>query len=67
MPEDDPTLEYPRDPGLDSLHPVPPNEVTADRWVTTSSHVFPSMDPLAMSAWKEEREVWVPQPKASFD
>jgi len=66
MPEDNPTLEYPCDPGLGSLRSVAPNKVTADRWDTTSGHVFPSMDPLAMSAWNAEREVWVPQPKVSL-
>jgi len=53
MPEDDATLKYPCDPGLGSLHPVVPKGVTAD----SSSLVFPSMDPLVMPEWNEEREV----------
>jgi len=57
MPEGDSTLKYPCDLGLGSLHPVVPNEATADRWNTTSSLVFPSMDPLVMPEWNEEREV----------
>jgi len=65
MPEGDSTIEYYCDMGPSSLHPVAPIEVTADRWSTTSSRVFPSMDPLAMLAWGEEREVRVPQPEAS--
>jgi len=67
MPEGDSTLEYLCDLGLGSLHPVAPKEVTTDRWNTTSSLVFPSMAPLVMLAWNEEREVWVPQPKADFN
>ena len=67
IPESDSTLGYPCDLDMGSLHPVAPKEVTADRWHTMSSLVFPSMGPLAMPAWNEEREVWVPQPKASVD
>jgi len=65
MPEGDSTIEYSCDVGPSSLHPVAPIEVTADRWSTTSSRVFPSMDPLTMLTWDEEREVRVPQPEAS--
>ena len=64
-PEGDSTIEYSCDVSPSSLHPVAPIEVTADRWSTTSSRVFPSMDPLAMLAWGEEREVRAPQPEAS--
>jgi len=56
-PESDPTFEYLYDPGLGPLHPVPPKEVTANRWSAASSLVFPSMNPLVMSAWNEGREV----------
>jgi len=63
--EENSTIEYSCDMGPSSLHPVAPIEVTADRWGTTSSRVFPSMGPLAMLAWDEEREVRVPQPEAS--
>jgi len=66
IPEGGSTLEYHCDLGLGSLRPVAPKAVTVDRWSTTSGLVFTSMDPLAMPAWNEEREVWVPQPKASF-
>ena len=64
-PEGDSTIEYSCDMCPSSPHPVAPIEVTADRWSTTSSRVFPSMEPLAMLAWDEEREVRVPQPEAS--
>jgi hypothetical protein len=67
MPESDSTLEFPWVPGLGSLHPVAPIEVTADRWSTTSSLLFPSMDPLVMPACNKEREVKVPQPEAGYD
>ena len=65
IPEGESAIEYSGDMGPSSLHPVAPMEVTADRWSTTSSRVFPSMDPLAMLAWDEERKVRVPQPEAS--
>jgi len=65
MPEGSPTIAYSCDVGPSFLHPVAPIGVTADGWSTTSSRVFPSMDPLAMLAWGEEREVRVPQPEAS--
>jgi len=61
------TFESSRDLGVGSLHPVAPKEVTADRWGTTSSIVSPSMDPLAVPAWNEEREVRLPQPEASYN
>ena len=64
-PEGDSTIEYSCDAGPSCLQPVAPIEVTADRWCTTSSRVFPSMDPLTMLEWDEEREVRVPQPEAS--
>ena len=66
MLEGDSTTEYPWDLDLGSLHPVAPMEAIADRWVTTSSLVFPSTDPLAMREWNEVREVNVPQPEASY-
>ena len=65
MPEGNSIIEYSCDVGPSSLHPVAPIEATTERWSTTSSRVFPSMDPLAMLAWGEEREVRVPQPEAS--
>ena len=58
--------DYLWDPVLGSLRPVAPIKGTTDRWSTTSSLVFPSMDPLAMPAWNEEREVKVLQPEASY-
>jgi len=63
------TLEYSCDLGLGSLGPVAPKEVTADRWSTTLSLVSPSisMDPLAVPAWNEEREVRLPRPEASYN
>jgi hypothetical protein len=66
MSEGDSTLEFPWVLGLGSLRPVAPIEVTADRWSTSPSLVFPSMDPVIMPAWKEVREVNVPQPEASY-
>ena len=66
-PKGNSTLESPWVPDLGSLHCVAPVEVTADRWSTTSSLVVPSMDPLAMPAWNEEREVRVSQPEASYN
>ena len=67
MPAGDSTFESSCDRGLGSLHPVAPKEVTADRWSTTLSLVSPaiSMDPLAVPAWNEEREVRLPRPEAS--
>jgi len=65
MPEGNSIIEYSCDVGPSSLHPVAPIEATTERWSTTSSRVFPSMDPLAMLAWDEEREVRVPRPEAS--
>jgi len=67
MPACNSALEYSCDADLGSLHPVAPKEVTADRWSTTSSIVPPSMDPLAVPAWNEEREVRLPQPGASYN
>jgi len=69
MPASDSTLEYSCDLGLASLRPIAPKEVTADRWGTTLSLVPPSisMDPLAVPAWNEEREVRLPQPEASYN
>jgi hypothetical protein len=61
------TLEYSCDLSLGSLHPVVPQEVTADRWSTTSSLVFPSVDPLAVLAWNEETEVRLPQLRTSYN
>ena len=61
------TLESPWIPDLGSLDSMAPIEVTADRWTTTSSLVVPSMDPLAMLAWNEAREVKVSQPEASYN
>ena len=60
------TTEYLWDPDLSSPHPVVPIKVTADRRGTTSSLVFPSMDPLVMPAWNEAREVKIPQPEAIY-
>jgi len=57
IPEGGSTLEYLCGLGLGSLHPVAPKAVTVDRCSTTSGLVFTSMDPLAMPAWNEEREV----------
>jgi len=45
VPEGDPAFEYPYDLGLGSLHPVPPEEVTANRWSAAPSLVFSSMNP----------------------
>jgi len=66
MPAGDSALGSFCDLGVGSLHPVAPKEVTADRWSTASSLVSPSMDPLAVPAWDEEREVRLPQPEASY-
>jgi len=61
------TLEYSCNLGMGSLHPVAPKEVTVDRWSTTPRLVPPSMDPLAVPAWNEVREVRLPQPGASYN
>ena len=66
MPAGDPTLGSSCDLDVGSLHPVAPKEVTADRWNTASSLVSPSMDPLAVPAWNENRDVRLPQPGASY-
>ena len=58
-------LEFPWDLDLGSLRRVAPIEVTADSWSTIPILDFLSMDPLAMPAWNEEREVNVPQTEAS--
>jgi len=63
----DSTLEYSCNRGLGSLNPMAPMEATADRWSATSNIVSRSMDPLAMPAWHEEREVRLPQPGASYN
>ena len=55
-----PTLDFPWVPDLDSLHRMASSEVIADRWSNNPGLVFPSMDPLAMPEWNEEREVKVP-------
>ena len=65
--EDDSTLGFPWDLDLGSLHRVAPIEVTADRWSTIPDLDFLSMDPLAMPAWDEAREVKVSQPEASYN
>ena len=65
VPKGDSKLEFSRVPDLGSLRPVTPIELTADRWSTTSSCVFPSMDPLDLPVWNEEREVKVPRPEAN--
>jgi len=69
VPAGDSTLESSCDLGLGSLQPVAPKEVTVDRWGTTLSLVSPSisMDPLAVPAWNEEREVRLPRPEASYN
>ena len=64
-PEGDSTTEFFWDPDLSSLHPLAPIKGTADKWSTTPSLVFPSMDPLAIPEWNEEKEVKVPQLEAS--
>jgi hypothetical protein len=66
MPEGDSTLEYPLGSGPGFPASRGSDGGHRDRWSTTSSLVFPSMDPLAMPAWDEEREVKVPQPEASY-
>ena len=67
MSEVDSTLGFPWGPDLGPLHPVAAMGVTADKWSTDSSLVFPSMDPVAKPACNEEIEVKVPQPEASYN
>jgi len=67
MPAGDSTLGSSSDLGVGSLHPMAPKEATADRWSTTSSIVCPSMGPLAVPAWNEEREVRLPQSGANYN
>ena len=67
IPKADSTLEFTWVPDLDSLHRMAPIEVTSNRWSTSPSLIFPSMDPLATSAWNEEKKVKVPQPETSFN
>ena len=65
LPKGDSTLEFSWDPALGFLHPMAPTH-TADKWSTPSTLVFPTMDPLAMPVWNEEREVKVPQIEQSY-
>ena len=64
IPAGDSTLGSSCDLGEGSLHP---KGATADRRGTTSSLVFPSMDPLAVAAWNEESEVSLPHSGASYN
>ena len=66
-PQGDSTLELSWDPDQGFLHREAPIEVTADRWDTILDLDFLSMDPSAMPAWNEVREVKVPQPEASYN
>ena len=65
VPKGDSTLEFSWVPDLGYLHPVAPTH-TADRWSTAPTRVFPSMDPLDMPVWNEERKVKVPQPEETY-
>ena len=62
----DSALEFAWVPDLGSLHHLAPIELTADRSSAASNLVFPSVHPLDMSVWNEEREVKVPQPEATY-
>ena len=64
IPKGDSTLGFSWVPNLGFLHPVAPIELTADRWSTNSSLVFPPMNPLDIPVWNEEREVKVLQLEA---
>ena len=65
IPRADSIFGLPLVPDLGSLHCEDLIEIPADRWDTTSS-AFPSMDPFAMLAWNEEREVKVPNQRRTI-